>query len=224
MPGIGAADDNAVHPRRPSGETQRERLPVAGVEPELRPQRGVAVPVIRMHLVMGRRVGTPRLPAEGSLCDRAEPAGVGLAEHAPGLLVAQVERGLNGAELAAHDRVAQCRAVARVRGDTQLAGCRAVPQRTGDLALLEQVGPAGVQVDDVDHVGAQPVARRVHAGHYAVEGPVGDAVHAVAQLGREHELVAAVRKVPSDALLGEAVRTRRVHQREAEVERVVEDP
>ena len=79
-------------------------------------------------------------------------------------------------------------------------------------------------MDDVDHVRAQPVARRIHAGDDAVVGPVGDAVHAVAHLGGEHELVAAPREVPADALLGQAIGARRVDEREAEVERVIEDP
>ena len=53
-------------------------------------------------------------------------------------------------------------------------------------------------------------------------GPVGDAVDAIADLGRQHELCAAVGEVAADARFGQAVAARGVDQGDAQIERRVE--
>jgi hypothetical protein len=222
VPGVGAADDNAVHARRVSRKAQRQRLPVVSGDARLGAQLGESAPVLGVHRVRRRPVRAPGLAGERPLRDRAEAAGARLRQDGQRLLVAQVHGGLHAAERAAHHGVAQRRGVARVGGDAQLARCGAILERACHLAFVQQLEPARVQVHDVDQIGAQPLARRVHAGDHAVVGPVGVAVHAVADLGGQHEFVAAAREVPADALLRQAVGAGRVDQVEAEVERVVQ--
>lgn len=79
-----------------------------------------------------------------------------------------------------------------------------------------------MQVHDVDVLGAQALQCRVDAGADARASPVGLPFDAVADLGRQHELAAPVRQMAADALFAQAVSARGVDERDAEVQRAVQ--
>ena len=77
-------------------------------------------------------------------------------------------------------------------------------------------------MDDVDNVRPQPLQRRLDAPHDTFVRPVRHTCDAVTYLRRQHEFIAPMRQVAADALLGDAVRARRIDQGESRVEHVVQ--
>src|SRR4051794_28105448 len=88
--------------------------------------------------------------------------------------------------------------------------------------MLEHLLGAGMEMNDVDDVGPQASQGPLDAEADAVGGPVLHARYAVAALGGEHEIAAAMREVPSDELLGLAVARGGVDERDARIERALQ--
>ena len=155
-------------------------------------------------------VGDRPLGDEGDAIQRRQHA-VGRA------LLEGIERGHQPVEAATGQGVVQVVVLAGIRDCAQLArGLRAV-ECVDDFAALQHRARATVQVGDVDAVGAQDAQRLLDAAGDARPGPVLDAVHAVAEFGRDHRHVTARAQVPADALLRQAVAGRGVDQRDAGV-------
>ena len=174
----------------------------------------------------GSRAGAPDGVGDGPLDDDAHPLRFGRWEDLPARsLVHQVERGLQGVELPAVDGPFGVLVVPGVADEARLPGCPGVLQRPGDVAALQHVDPAGVQLHEVEAVGVHQPQAAVDAVGDDLVGPVFplSAGNVVPGLGRQQELVAAVRHGLAHQLFADAVAGRGVEEVDACVQRRIED-
>src|SRR5262249_27021315 len=75
----------------------------------------------------------------------------------------------------------------------------------------------GVQVHDIDAVGAQSRERSVDRDPHAIARPIGKAWHAIADLGRKNDPCAAIGERTPKPLLGASVRACGIEERDAEI-------
>jgi hypothetical protein len=216
------ARDGAVDSPREDREPQRQRL---RRKAEVGEGEGAApIPVLGDVRAGGARRVRPERVGERPLRDGAQAALLRLPQHAiDGALIPQIDRQLDGPESAGQRRRVEGRVLAGVGRDAHLAGRDRLRQRARDLAPAQHLLGARVQVCDVDPVGAEPGERLVDAAAHGLVGPVGHAVDAVAHLGRQHDTAPAAEQRAADALLGGAVAPGRVDERDAEVERRVDE-
>ncbi len=216
--------DDGAHAGRERAEAERD-VKAQSALGGARREASEALPVDLRVVAVGARIEAPRGVGDRALADDAEaargPSSDGPRERA---LIGEVHRALERAEEGDVERGVEPFVFARVGGDADLPGAPGVLERALDVVPREDVRVARVEVEDVDHVGAEAPERVVDAARDRLARPVGDAVHAVAPLRGERVLAPPVREVPPDPLLGEPVAARGVEERHAEIERRVQDP
>jgi len=145
----------AETPGAKRGESREERGPVEAGRIEA--QRLEAMPRFG-NVGLGRtRVESPGRISQRALGEDADlpraRVGDGALERA---LIDDADRALHRAERARADGPEERIAFARVSRNADLAGLDAADQRLADIAPLEDIQRAGVQVDDIDPISAQP--------------------------------------------------------------------
>ena len=78
-----------------------------------------------------------------------------------------------------------------------------------------------MQMNNIEHIGFHIAQRQIDTCNYAIVVPVAMSRHAITHLGREHVFAAAMCNMPPDALFRESVTTRRINQRDAQIQRGV---
>src|ERR1700693_4179103 len=205
------------------GEARDTRRRIAA--PEVIGEPTPAMEVLRGGLLVARRRG----PGPGGVGERAlgehADAPLGRLAHGAVLLggeIAEVDRRLDTAEASGIDRPLERAARSGVGGCADLPALPGAGQGLHDLSASKHLDRAGVEMDDVDHVGPQLPEGEVDAFLDCRAGPVGAAGHPISDLGREDELRTPVREVPADPFLGEAIAAGGVDQGRPGVEGAVE--
>jgi hypothetical protein len=210
------------HADRRPGLGEHEAARALGRERDV--HRAEPVPVRAAVGRVGADGLAPRAVRERALREHAEAALGGERDRAiEGALVGDIDRALHGAEPAALDRPQERLVVAGVRGDPDLAGPLRGGERLDDVPALQHVERARVEVGDVEPRRREALEREIDPGADARAGPVRYAGHAVAELRRDHRAIAPAAQRRPDPLLRAAVARRGVDQRDAEIERGVDE-